>query len=258
MADFHGRFLWHELMTSDPEAAKVFYTAVLGWKTRESSVPDMKYTEFLAGDTPVAGLMEIPDMARKAGAPPSWTGYIGADDVDRTAEQVKQRGGTVHMGPSDIPGVGRFAVVSDPQWARFALFKWSDPAMHGTSGQFDPGRVGWNELLAADLARAFDFYNALFGWRKGEALDMGEMGTYQLFAAGEQTLGGMFNKPAVVPTPFWQFYFNAGAIDAAQKRVTGAGGQIAHGPMEVPGGKWILNCIDPQGAMFALLGAKGG
>ncbi len=258
MTDFHGRFLWHELMTSDPGAAIKFYAGVLGWTTRESAVPGMKYTQFIAGQTPVAGVMEIPDQARQAGASPCWTGYIGTDDVDRSAEQVKQRGGAVHMGPADIPGVGRFAVVSDPQSARFALFKWSEPAMHGTSGQFDAGHVGWNELLATDWAQAFDFFQALFGWRKGEAIDMGEMGAYQLFATGDRTLGGMFNKPPSVPMPFWQFYFNAGAIDAAEKRVTSGGGQIVHGPMEVPGGKWILNCIDPQGAMFALLGNKAG
>ena len=258
MTDFHGRFQWYELMTTDPDAAQVFYSGVLGWGTRDSAVPEMKYTQFIAGETPVAGLMAIPEQARKAGAPPGWMGYVGADDVDRTAEQVKRLGGSVLMPPADIPGVGRFAVVADSQSARFALLKWLEPAMHTESGQYLPGHTGWHELLAADWPKAMEFYGALFGWRKADAMDMGEMGTYQTFAAGEQTIGGMFNKPAPVPVPFWQYYFNVGAIDAAAERVRNGGGQIANGPMEVPGGKWILHGIDPQGAMFALLGDKPG
>ena len=86
---------------------------------------------------------------------------------------------------------------------------------------------------------------------------MGEMGTYQLFTDGGAPIGGMFNKPAQVPVPCWLFYFNAGPVDAAADRVRNAGGQIINGPMEVPGENWILQSLDPRGAMFALLWTKG-
>ena len=82
------------------------------------------------------------------------------------------------------------------------------------------------------------------------------MGTYQLFSAGGQTIGGMFTKPPAVLAPFWLFYFGVGDIDAAAGRVVAGGGQILEGPFELPGGSWILRCVDPQGAMFALEGQR--
>ena len=117
----------------------------------------------------------------------------------------------------------------------------------------EQGRVGWHELFANDQASAFDFYAALFGWEKKESMDMGEMGVYQTFGIGDTTLGGMMNKPPEVPVANWHYYFNAGNIDEAAERVKSAGGQIVNGPMEVPGGDFILMGIDPQGAFFALL-----
>ena len=113
------------------------------------------------------------------------------------------------------------------------------------------GRVGWHELLAADWEQALAFYGKLFGSQKADA-DIGTMGTYQLFSAGGQTIGGMCTKPPEVPVPFWLYYFNVGDIDAAGKRVRAGRGQILNGPIEVPGGNWIVQCTDPQGAMFAL------
>jgi predicted enzyme related to lactoylglutathione lyase len=81
------------------------------------------------------------------------------------------------------------------------------------------------------------------------------MGTYQVFSAGGQTIGGMFNKPPTVPVAFWLYYFNIGDVDAAAERVKAAGGQILEGPTEVPGGR-VARCTDPQGAMFALIGKR--
>jgi len=256
MAGIHGRYQWYELMTPDPEAAKAFYTKVVGWGMQDVPMPQMQYSLFTAGETPIAGVMETPAEARQPGAPPGWwMGYVGVDDVDQTADHAKRLGGAECVPPSDIPGIGRFAVISDPQSARFGLLKWSDPVRNVTGGLNTAGHTGWHELLAADWPKALEFYSAMFGWKKADAVDMGEMGTYQLFAIDEQPMGGMFNKPPPVPVPFWQYYFNVGAIDAAAERVKNAGGQIANGPMAVPGGMWIVHCIDPQGVMFALVGA---
>jgi predicted enzyme related to lactoylglutathione lyase len=162
----------------------------------------------------------------------------------------------VHRAPADIPGVGRFAVVADPQSAVIALFKGtgtSPPAPANT-----PGYAGWRELLAADAAAAFAFYSEMFGWTKGDAADIGPMGTYQLFAlaSGGEPIGGMMTKPPHVPAPFWTYYFQVDGIAAAVARINAAGGTIINGPMEVPGGSWIVQALDPQGAMFALVSAK--
>jgi predicted enzyme related to lactoylglutathione lyase len=169
---------------------------------------------------------------------------------------VRQAGGAVHREPEDIPGVGRFAVVADPQGAVLMLFKDSSGEAMPAVVPGTPGHVGWHELYADDWPAALAFYADLFGWSRGTAVDMGPMGTYQLFAcgAGGAEVGGMMNRPAGVPGPCWLYYFNVAAVDAAVARVTGLGGQVLNGPMQVPGGSWIVQCADPQGAAFALVG----
>ena len=173
-----------------------------------------------------------------------------------SAEQAKRLGGGVLVPPGDIPNVGRFAVIFDPHKAPIAVFKGSGTMSETPFKPNTPGRVGWHELMAGDWKSAFEFYSKLFGWQKAEAMDMGPMGTYQLFSAGGETLGGMMTKPETVPHPFWTYYFNVEGINAAAARVTKGGGKILGGPMEVPGGGWIVQCMDPQGAMFALFGKK--
>lgn len=256
MANSHGRFAWYELITTDVEAAKAFYTNVIGWGTLDASAPGRVYTLFTAGKALVSGLMDLPEDARKMGGKPSWVGYVEVDDVDATANRIKRLGGVVHVPPTDVSNISRFSIFSDPQAARLALFKWLNPGQDQPAELGAPGRVGWHELLADDWEKALAFYGELFGWQKADA-DIGKIGTYQLFSAGGQTIGGMLNKPAVIPVPFWLYYFNISDIDAAAQRVTTGGGQILDGPLEMPGGSWIVQCADPQGAIFALEGKRG-
>jgi predicted enzyme related to lactoylglutathione lyase len=247
-------FFWYELMTDDMDAAEAFYTDVVGWNAQPfDGAPGMpRYTVVKAGEHGVGGLMTLPEDARKMGMPPAWVGYIRTGDADDSTAALKQAGGTVHREPDDIPGVGRFAVVADPQGAVFMFLQPNgeeQPAVPMTT----PGHVGWHELYTTDWQAALDFYTGQFGWEKAEPFDMGEMGTYQIFSVDGQQCGGMMNKPDQIPTPVWQFYFNVPAIDAAMKRVTGKGGKVLMGPTEVPGGSWIVQCTDPQGAHFALV-----
>jgi len=255
MADSHGRFVWYELMTTDMEAAKAFYTKVVGWGTEDASMPGMAYTLFTVAGASVSGLMGLPEDAKKIGEKPSWIGYVGVDDVDATTDRIKRLGGAVHVPPRDILDISRFSVVADPQMATLALLQWLRPRREQPAELSAPGRIRWHELLAADWEKAFAFYGELFGWQKADA-DIGPMGTYQLFSAGGQTIGGMFTKPPMVPVPFWLYYFSIGDIDAAAERVKAGGGQILEGPLEVPGGSWIARCTDPQGAIFALEGNR--
>jgi uncharacterized protein len=255
MSVSRGRFIWYELMTTDREGAKAFYGPVVDWGAQD--VPSMPYTLFTAGERPVSGAMLLPEEARQKGAPPRWIGYVSVDDVDAVAERAKHLGGTIHVTPRDIPNICRFAVIGDPQRAVLSLMKWASPAQDQPPEQELPGRTGWHELRAADWEAAFGFYGELFGWQKTEAIDMGPMGTYQLFSAGGPPIGGMFTKPETVPVPSWLYYFNVGDIDEAAGRVTAGGGHIHNGPMQVPGGGWIIHGLDPQGAMFALYGKRG-
>ena len=247
-----SKFIWYELMTSDLDGAEAFYKAVVGW-TSETWPGDFRYTIVKAGETPVAGLMMLPDEAAAMGTPPCWVGYIHAKNVNTATTKVAKAGGAVHRQPSDIPNVGRFSVVADPQGATFMLIKPTGEGMPDTA-PMTPGHIGWHELYATDWRAAFKFYAKQFGWTKGDAIDMGPMGTYQLFATGGDATGGMMDKPAQMPAPTWLYYFNVDDIDAATRRVIDNGGQVLNGPMEVPGGAWIIQAKDPQGAMFALVG----
>jgi len=117
-----------------------------------------------------------------------------------------------------------------------------------------PGRVGWHELIAADCDKALAFYGEVFGWRKADGDNA--TGTYRRFSVDGETIGGMIAKPPTVPASFWHYYFNVADIDAVGRRVTANGGQILDSALESPGGAWIVQCIDPQGAVFALAGER--
>ena len=250
-----GRFVWHELMTTDAAAAARFYGDVVGRPARDSGMPGMEYTLLHAGERQVAGLMAMTPAAKAGGAPPGWSGYVAVDDVDAAAAKAVSLGGSVCMPPMDIPGVGRFAVVADPQGAVIALFHAMGEAPAAAPMMAD-GTVGWNELMAGDAPAVWPFYEAMFGWTRDQAMDMGPMGTYQLFAAEGVVCGGMMTKPAQVPAPFWGYYFAVPDIDAALARAVAAGGTLLNGPMEVPGGAFVVQMTDPQGVYFALVGMR--
>ena len=250
MSNSHGKFIWHDAMTTDLKAAEAFYKSAIGWNMADSGMPDRKYTLVSAGPVMVGGLMPIPDGFD---AKPCWFGYIAVDDVDEYAARVVKAGGAIHREPTDIPNVGRFAMAADPHGAVFTLFKPNSTEQPAPVAPGTPGHVGWHELHAGKMESDFDFYASLFGWTKTEAIDMGPMGTYQLFATGAEPVGGMMTKMPAFPNPFWLYYFNVDATGAAMERVTKAGGKLMMGPQEVPGGMWIAQCLDPQGAMFGLL-----
>lgn len=257
MATPHGDFVWYELMTTDLQAAERFYGAVLGWQARDSGMPGVAYSLMSADGADVGGAMVLPESAREAGGEPSWLGYVAVDDVDTSARRAAELGGRVLREPGDIPGVGRWALIVDPSGAPLAIFKAAGGASFEPSAPGTAGHVGWRELMAGDLERSFAFHADLFGWSRVEAHDMGPMGIYQTFKGSSGEIGGMMTKPAEMPAPLWTYYFNVGNIDDAAGRVTAAGGEITFGPIEVPGGMWVVNCRDPQGVNFALLGSRG-
>jgi predicted enzyme related to lactoylglutathione lyase len=247
-----SRFVWYELMSSDAPAATDFYAQVVGWRAQDAGIPGMAYTLMMVGDAQVAGVMDTPEELKAIGAPSCWSGYIAVDDVDAMAARVLAAGGKVLRPAEDIPGIGRFCVVADPQNAAFMLFKplRADPPPMPPAEA--PGTTGWHELRAVDGPAVFDFYATLFGWTRGEGLDMGPLGTYQLFEIDGVPSGAVMTKEPDQPSPGWRYYFRVAAIDAAATRVRSLGGTITMGPAEVPGGSWVLHGRDPQGAPFAL------
>jgi hypothetical protein len=248
-----GKFLWYELMTSDPAAAGKFYSSVVGWSTEAAgpSGSGTPYTLFTTAEGGVAGLMGIP--AEAAGAKPAWMGYVAVDNVDDYARRFEAAGGTVHRAPADIPAIGRFSVVADPQGAVLVLFKPEPRADGGQVPALDaPGYPSWRELVTTDGPKAVEFYMKMFGWEKSAGHDMGPMGVYQLFAYEGADRGGIMTMPPSFPGPFWGYYFRVGAIGAATERLKAGGGTVANGPMQVPTGDWVVQAIDSQGAHFNL------
>jgi hypothetical protein len=200
--------------------------------------------------------MQLPSEACDAGAKPAWIGYIAVDDVDAAAARVVAAGGNLHREIMDIPNVGRIAMVSDPQGAALMLMTPTGQDQPAPP-PMTPKHIGWHELHTSDWEAAFRFYSEQFGFAKDEAMDMGPMGIYQLFSAGGgDPIGGMMNSPQV-PRPAWLYYFIVADFDAAVERIGAAGGKVLNGPMEVPGGAWVVQAIDPQGAMFAIVGMRG-
>jgi uncharacterized protein len=248
-----ARFMWYELQTSDAAAAERFYTAVVGWKTDKMGEGPLTYTIFNPGRGGVGG-MPILDPADVA-AGPLWMGYIGVDDVDAYAARVPGAGGAVHIPPTDIPGIGRFAMATDPQGAAFTLFKGNQPEGPPTGAAGEPGYFDWHELATSDPKAGFSFYAGLFGWKALDAIEMGPAGAYQIFSqAGDQAEGGIMAQPADAKRPLWSHYIRVDSIAAAVERVKAAGGSITNGPHDVPGGDWIAQGLDPQGALFSLVG----
>jgi predicted enzyme related to lactoylglutathione lyase len=262
MADLlHGRFVWSELMTTDTKAAERFYSRVVGWKTKPfpgSETSDAPYTLWMAGEQGVGGLMAMPEEMKAAGAPPSWMIYVGVRDADAAAAQAHSLGGKVVVLPNDIPKVGRFAVLSDPQGASLAILQPDGPSPTGPDTAPAPLEISWRELATTDLAGATAFYKALFGWEMLKANDMGPMGIYQEFGRFGRSLGGMYKKPADMPAPpHWLLYAKVPDLQAAVAALKAEHGQVLNGPMEVPGGDLIAQILDPQGAAFALHQTKG-
>jgi len=246
-------FIWYELLTSDPDAAAKFYGAVIGWTCVDSGQPGMDYRMFRMGNDFVGGLMKIPGDAAASGMPPHWLGYINVPNVDAGIQSIVAAGGAQHMPPMDIPGVGRIAMVADPQGASFYVMT---PVGTGQSTSFLPGKPGhggWHELHARDALTAYEFYSRQFGWGTERIIAGGPMGDYRIFNTGQgDAIGGMMTDPRT-PRPHWLYCFNVEDIGAAQLRITAAGGSVLYGPLEVPGGNWILSATDPQGARFVAL-----
>jgi hypothetical protein len=250
-AEIRGRFVWHELMTTDTDAASDFYSHIVPWKTQDSGMPS--YTLWMSGKYRAGGLMALPE--EDPSAPPHWIIYIGTPDVDATVDAAEKLGGKVLKSASDIPNVGRFAVLADPQGAAFAVY-----TPQPSSGDEVPpgGAVGdftWHELATTDPEAALAFYSDLFGWSKGAGHDMGDMGVYQLVSHDGQDVGGIFKVRDNSTPPSWLSYVRVPDAAKAAAAAKSAGGRILNGPMEVPGGSWIVQMEDPQGGAFAVVEA---
>jgi predicted enzyme related to lactoylglutathione lyase len=257
-----GSYIWYELLTPDPVAAKTFYDAVVGWNIEAQPSGEMDYRMIGRSDGGNAGgVMRLTDEMRGHGAKPIWLGYVAVDDVDASVASIEQAGGKTLLPAFDIPDIGRIAMVTDPQGVPFYVMKPTPPAGNEdkVSDVFSvdqPQHVRWNELSTTDSDTAVAFYGSHFGWAQEGDMDMGEMGKYRFIQNRGTTIGAVMPKPPQLPVSLWTYYIGVENIDRAAEAIKSGGGQILHGPMEIPGGEFSLNALDPQGASFGLVGPR--
>lgn len=264
MANMHGDFLWYELMTDNADAAQDFYAGLIGWTFNDSGHAEMDYRLFSSATSDVGGIMPLTPEMISGGARPAWLGYIAVDDVDASTAAIKTAGGAVHREPWDIPGVGRMAFVADPQGASFYVMKG---AVEGGESQsfaaIEPllGHCAWNELASTDPDAAKAFYREQFGWQPDGAMDMGELGQYEFWKVGDDRghmLGAVMPLMPGMPMSAWTYYFRVPEIDAAVHYTKAHGGSVLQEPTEIPGGEYSFTGLDPQGAVFGLVGPRTG
>jgi predicted enzyme related to lactoylglutathione lyase len=251
----HGGFIWYELITADADAAAAFYAEVIGWTASDAGVPGIDYRLFSANGTDVAGHMNIPAEGAEMGMRPGWYGFVGVDDVDAAVAAIEGEGGTVLMPAMDIEGVGRMALVTDPQHVPFYVMRGASEEASSSFARQD-GHCVWNELSPADQQGALAFYTGQFGWEPGDAMPMGEVGDYVFLNHGGEMIGAVSPTQGDGPLPMWRFYFQVRDIDAAAAKVAAAGGTVRHGPHPIPGGAYIIVATDPHGAVFGAVGPR--
>ena len=264
MTNPQGSFIWYELMSPDPDASKAFYDAVVGWAIDAvSAMPggtDYRMIKRRNGGNS-GGMIGLDAAMQQKGARPSWIGYISVDDVDASIAAIEADGGRVLMPTLDMAGVGRMAMVTDPQGAPFYVMTPAPPA-----GQRDESsdvfsvdqsqHVRWNELATSDPDAAVAFYARHFGWDQQGDMDMGELGKYRFLQHHGVTIGAIMPTMAHQSASRWSVYIGVDDIDRAVKAVTDGGGTILHGPHEIPGGEFTLNARDPQQTAFGLVGPR--
>lgn len=258
-----GGFIWYELMTTDPDAAGLFYSAVVsGWKFGEPVPVEVDYRMIGRSDGGNAGgVLKLTDEMLEHGARPVWMGYLHVADVDAAVSAAQADGAQAMMPAWDVPGVGRLAMITDPQGAPIYLMNPIPPEgqENKTSDVFSvdqPQHVRWNELSTTDPDGAIAFYSRHFGWSQEGDMDMGEMGKYRFIQHSGVGIGAVMPKMPQMPVSLWTYYIGVDDIDRAATAIESGGGSILNGPMEIPGGEYALNAMDPQGASFGLVGPR--
>src|SRR3954452_791216 len=223
----NGTFSWAELVTSDADAAKAFYTSLFAWEYRDDPVPGGSvYSTALRDGKGVAALYA-------SDQPPHWNCYVTVESADASAARASELGATIAAEPFDVIDAGRMAVIIDEVGAGLCL--WEPKSHIGASLVNTPGALMWNDLLTPDPAASAEFYGDLFGWTTEE---MPGGGGYRVIRNGERMNGGMMAiDPRMGPAqPNWMPYFGHEDVDRLVAEVAGHGGHVYNGPIKMPAG----------------------
>lgn len=250
-----GSFCWRECGTRDATAARAFYNGLFGWDGADQPMPGEAgvYTVLQRGTEDVAGLYEMTGPQFE-GIPPHWATYVWHDEVDDAVETARAQGAEVLGGPFDVPGVGRMAVLRDPQGAVFHL-------MHGTEHECaqvvdsSPGSFCWSELATTDPEGAERFYADVVGWR-AVSQEMAPGMSYTTFLQGERPVGGMVRlegPPSQGVPPHWMNYVSVADADETVGRARQLGGHVVVPPTDIPNVGRFATLQDPTGATFSVI-----
>ena len=242
---------WTDLQTTDPQAAKAFYTSLFGWDyvDQDTGMPDHPYTMAMKNGKAVAGLSRQFDEQVAAGIPPNWSTFVTVADCDATTKKARDLGATVIAEPMDVMAAGRMAVIADPAGAVFSV--WEPRDSIGAELVNEHGALDWNELITPDVDSAAKFYEALFGW-KAQTDDMGGGMTYTAFLLDGRAIGGAMKPPMDGIPPNWGVYFAVDDADAAVATARQGGAGVIVEPNDIPPGRMAV-LTDPQGAVFSVL-----
>ncbi len=243
-----GKFVWHDLLSEDPAAAKAFYGGLLGWEFEETTAfSGRHYTLAKSGGRFVAGIVPV-ERTNPGQAVSQWMGYISVPDVDGAVKQTKASGGSAVVEPFDLPEVGRAAAVRDPQGALVGFLRIfrGDPA---DRGDLTAGKFLWMEHLGLNPRAAAEFYSALLGYEVMESTVEGV--EYFVLKRGRKRAGVM-QMPVSGAVPNWLPYVVVDDPAAAAARAGELGGEVILEPRaDIRNGNLAL-VADPSGAVLAL------
>ncbi len=248
-----GSFSWAELATTDPAAAKAFYSALFGWTAVDSPMgpgPEDIYTRLQLGGQDVAALYPMMKDQRAQGIPPNWMCYVTVESADASAAKARELGGKLVAEPFDVATYGRMAIIQDLENAVLAVWQ---PRDHSGIGRInEPGALCWCELATREPDRAARFYTQLFGW--GLKSSPG----YTELTRGGTPIGGLFpmtQEMSGVPL-YWTIYFQVTDCDASLEKAKSSGGRRLFGPKDLEGVGRFAAIQDPQGASFSIIQLK--
>jgi predicted enzyme related to lactoylglutathione lyase len=246
-------FAWDELHTNDREKANAFYNTLFGW-TAEAVPMGPDYTYHLlkrkGSDESFAGSHQQEGDELKNGVPSHWLVSLGTNDVDAATAKASELGATVVIPPADIPNVGRFSVLNDPQGAAFGLLTYSD-GNSAPKPEVGPNCIVWHELVTSDPAASKAFYSSVVGFTTEESNMTGE--TVQLFKHGGEQVANILPKPSPEAPDAWVFYVEVKDIDETIEAAKKAGGSVIFPPLAIPPIGSVSWLADPTGAVFGIL-----
>ncbi len=251
----NGAPCWIDLMTSDAEKAKSFYSELFDWTYQTGD--QEKYGGYITASKDgksVAGMMQKDDSM--AGMPDVWSTYLRSEDAAATVKAATEHGGQVYMGPMDVPDQGRMAMIADATGASIGV--WEPAEMKGYELAAEAGSAAWHELHTKDYTTAVKFYQDVFGWDTAVMSDTPEF-RYTTLGAGDAAKAGIMDAsgylPAEVPSN-WQVYFAVADADASVEKAVSMGARVIDGPDDTPFGR-IATLADPTGAMFKIIADTG-